>query len=128
MELLHQVVARELADHVREVKDCTEPVELLTDKTSIFAQSEDSHGADGGLVGLLSAVADPHERKKPEVDLPAQFPVVCFCVFLCNIGDDAITHVDVQWDHGLQISRKLAFGVSAVIVAIRGVVVISHCV
>lgn len=70
VELLHQVVSRELADHVREVEDCAEPAELLPYEPGVFSEAEDRHGADGRLVGLLGAVAQPHEREEPKVDLP----------------------------------------------------------
>ena len=103
MELLHQVVPWKLADHVREVENRTKPVELLTHKPGIFSQTEDSHSADASLVCLLSAVTDPHEREKPEVNLPAQLSVVRFRVFFCDISDDAIAHVNVQWDDGLHV-------------------------
>jgi len=46
VELLHQVVARELADHVGYVEDCRQPAELLADESSIFSETEDGHGAD----------------------------------------------------------------------------------
>jgi hypothetical protein len=39
-----------------------------------------------GLVGLLGAVAEPHERKEEEVDFPAEAPHVRVAVF----GLDAV--------------------------------------
>jgi hypothetical protein len=58
---------------------------------------------------LLSAVAKPHEREKPEIDLPAQSFVVCFREFFCDVDDDAIANVNIQGNDGLQVDRFLVF-------------------
>lgn len=70
--LLHEPVAGELAGHVGQIEDGHEPVELLAHEARVFADAEDGLNAQGGLVGLLGAVAEPHEGEEPQVDLPAE--------------------------------------------------------
>lgn len=83
---MQEEVGRELAAEVGYVENCRQPGVLLADEVGVFAEAEDCLGAEGGFVGLLDAVAEPHEREQVAVDF-AEDAFVLFGREVC-FGED----------------------------------------
>lgn len=66
---LHEVVAGSFADEIHDVEDGGQPGELLPNEACVFAHPERGLRRNRSLIGLLGAVAYPHERKQDHVDL-----------------------------------------------------------
>lgn len=56
---LQEEVGWELAAEVCNVEYCSQPGVLLSNEAGVLAEAKDRLGAEGGLVGLLDAVAEP---------------------------------------------------------------------
>lgn len=83
---LQEEVGWELAAEVGNVENRRQPRVLLADEVGVFSQAEDRLGSEGGFVGLLDAVAEPHEREKVAVDF-AEDVFVLFGREVC-FGED----------------------------------------
>lgn len=66
---LQQEVRRKLPGKIGDVEDGRQPRILLADEVGVFDQPEDGLGADRRFVGLLDAVAEPHQREEKAIDL-----------------------------------------------------------
>lgn len=80
---LQHDVGRELEAHIRDVEDGRQPRVLLPREVGVIAEPERGLRAEGGLVRLLDAVAEPHEREEVAVHLPLEGLVLLICVLLC---------------------------------------------
>lgn len=64
---LQQDVGRELEAHVRDVEGGRQPCVLLAREVGVVTEAECGLGAEGCLVRLLDAVAEPHQRQEVAV-------------------------------------------------------------
>lgn len=64
---LQQEVGRKLAAQVGDVEDGRQPAVLLTNEAGVFPQAEDCLGPQSGLVGLLHAIAEPHQWEEESI-------------------------------------------------------------
>lgn len=65
---LQQEITRKLSNHIRNIKNRRQPRILLSHQLRIRPQPKNRLRGQRSFVGLLNAVAEPHEREQESVD------------------------------------------------------------